>query len=276
MFLLIMLLQGIWLPLHGYSYESTPFWAGVFMLPLTAGFVVMGPLSGWLSDRYGSRWFATGGMVLIAVSFLMLAMMPYNFDYPVFAIALLVMGLGNGMFGAPNIAAIMNAVPPEERGVASGMRSMLQNSGMVISMAMFFTIVIVSLTRTFPPELAASLTNAGAPELIAPMSAIPPTGSLFAAFLGYNPVRTILAAIPQSVLAAISPATIATLTGITWFPVTLARAFMPSLGLSFIIGAAISLAGALLSAMRGPRYVHEIDEKGPGDRTEPSGPREGI
>jgi MFS family permease len=274
MFLLIMLLQGIWLPLHGYSYESTPFWAGVFMLPLTAGFVVMGPLSGWLSDRYGSRWFATGGMVLIAVSFLMLAMLPYNFEYPVFAAALLVMGLGNGMFGAPNIAAIMNAVPPEERGVASGMRSMLQNSGMVISMGMFFTIVIASLTRTFPPELVASLTEAGAPELIAPMSTIPPTGALFAAFLGYNPVQTILAAIPQSVVAAIGPATIATLTGITWFPVTLAHAFMPSLGLSFIIGAAISLVGALLSAMRGPRYVHELDGRGPGGQGDQPDPGE--
>ena len=141
---------------------------------------------------------------------------------------------------------------------------MLQNSGMVISMAMFFTIVIFSLTRTFPPELAASLTEAGAPGLIAPMSAIPPTGALFAAFLGYNPVRTILAAIPQSVVAALSPATLAILTGITWFPVTLARAFMPSLGLSFLIGAAISIAAAILSAMRGPRYVHEIDGQAPG------------
>jgi MFS family permease len=263
MFLLIMLLQGIWLPLHGYSYESTPFWAGVFMLPLTAGFIIMGPLSGWLSDKYGSRLFATGGMLLIAVSFLMLVMLPYNFAYPVFAIALLIMGLGNGMFGAPNIAAIMNAVPPEDRGVASGMRSMLQNSGMVISMAMFFTIVIVSLTQTFPPELAASLTSAGAPELIGPLSAIPPTSALFAAFLGYNPVSTILAALPQAVVAALSPATVATLTGITWFPTTLGQAFVPSLRVSFYFGAGISLVAAVLSAMRGAKYVHEIDGKLP-------------
>jgi len=269
MFLLIMMLQGIWLPLHGYSFESTPFWAGIFMLPLTAGFVIMGPLSGWLSDKYGSRLFATAGTLLIAVSFLMLAALPYNFEYPVFAVALLVMGLGNGMFGAPNIAAIMNAVPPEERGVASGMRSMLQNSGMVISMAVFFTIVIVSLTQTFPPELAASLTSAGAPELIAPMNAIPPTGSLFAAFLGYNPVRTILLSVPQSVVTAITPATIAILTGTTWFPTTLAQAFMPSLRVSFYIGAALSFAAAVLSALRGSKYVHEIDGQKPGDRHGP-------
>jgi MFS family permease len=260
-----MLLQGIWLPLHGYSYESTPFWAGVFMLPLTAGFVIMGPLSGWLSDRYGSRGFATGGMILVALSFLVLAMLPYDFSYPVFALALLIMGLGNGMFGAPNIAAIMNAVPPEERGVASGMRAMLQNTGMVISMAIFFTIVITSLTRTFPPELATSLTAAGAPELIAPLSALPPTAALFAAFLGYNPVQTILAALPPAVVASLGQATIATLTGITWFPTTLAGAFMPSLGVSFYFGAVISLAAALLSWMRGGKYVHELDGGRPGN-----------
>jgi MFS family permease len=258
MFLLIMLLQGIWLPLHGYSYESTPFWAGIFMLPLTAGFVIMGPLSGWLSDKYGSRLFATTGLVLIAISFLMLAMLPYDFDFPVFAVALLIMGLGNGMFGSPNIAAIMNSVPPEERGVASGMRSMLQNSGMVVSMALFFTIVILSLTHLFPPELATSLTSAGAPDLITPMSTIPPTGALFAAFLGYNPVHAILVTLPAAVVAGISPTTMATLTGTTWFPTTLAHAFMPSLRISFYIGALISLIAAVLASLTGSRFVHEI------------------
>lgn len=259
MFMLIMLLQGIWLPLHGYSYESTPLWGGIFMLPLTAGFVIMGPLSGWLSDKYGSRLFATSGLLLTAISFLILAELPYDFDYPIFAVALLIMGLGNGMFGAPNIASIMNSVPSDERGVASGMRAMLQNSGMVTSMAMFFTIVIVSLTRLFPQELAISLTNAGASNLIAPMNEIPPTGALFAAFLGYNPVSTILAGVPQSVVATISPETIKILTGTTWFPTTLAQAFMPSLRLSFYIGAILSITATVLSAMRGPTHMHEIN-----------------
>lgn len=261
MFMLIMLLQGIWLPLHGYSYESTPFWGGIFMLPLTVGFVIMGPLSGWLSDKYGSRLFATSGLLLITISFLILSMLPYDFDYPVFALALLIMGLGNGMFGAPNIAAIMNSVPSEERGVASGMRAMLQNSGMVSSMAMFFTIVIVILTRLFPQVLATSLTNVGASSLIEPMSVIPPTGALFAAFLGYNPVRAILAAVPQSVIASISPETINILTGATWFPTTLAQAFMPSLRLSFYIGAVLSIVATFLSAMRGPMHADEIHEE---------------
>ncbi|MFZ0005705.1 MAG: MFS transporter [Methanoregula sp.] len=268
MFILILMLQGIWLPLHGYSYESTPFWAGIFMLPLTAGFVIMGPLSGWLSDKYGSRWFATSGLLLIALSFMMLAALPYNFEYPIFAIALLVMGIGNGMFGSPNVAAIMNSVPPEDRGVASGMRSMLQNSGMVISMALFFTIVIVSLTQLFPPELATSLTSAGAAGLIGPMSSIPPTGALFAAFLGYNPVHTILVTLPQTVVAAISPATIATLTGTTWFPTTLAYAFMPSVRISFYIGALLSVIAAALSAMTGSRFVHEMHMKREGKTEE--------
>jgi EmrB/QacA subfamily drug resistance transporter len=265
MFLLIMLLQGVWLPLHGYSYESTPFWAGIFMLPLTAGFVIMGPLSGWLSDKYGSRFFATSGLILIAISFLMLASLPYDFDYPIFAVALLVMGLGNGMFGTPNIAAIMNSVPPEDRGVASGMRTMLQNSGMVISMALFFTIVIVSLTQLFPPELATSLASAGAPDLLGPMSAIPPTGALFAAFLGYNPVHAILVTLPASVVAGISPATMTTLTGTTWFPTTLANAFMPSLRISFYLGALLSLIAAVLASLTGSRFVHEIHGK-PGEK----------
>ncbi|WP_292382009.1 MFS transporter [Methanosarcina sp. UBA289] len=259
MFMLIMLLQGIWLPLHGYSYESTPLWGGIFMLPLTAGFVIMGPLSGWLSDKYGSRLFATSGLLLTTISFLILAELPYDFDYPIFAVALLIMGLGNGMFGAPNIAAIMNSVPSDERGVASGMRAMLQNSGMVTSMAMFFTIVIVSLTRLFPQELAISLTEVGASNLIAPMSEIPPTGALFAAFLGYNPVSTILAGVPQSVVATISPETIKILTGTTWFPTTLAQAFMPSLRLSFYIGAILSITATVLSAMRGPTHMHKIN-----------------
>jgi len=258
MIILIMLLQGIWLPLHGYSFESTPFWAGVYMLPLTIGFVIMGPLSGIFSDRYGPRGISTAGMLLVAASFVLLALLPYNFDYLPFAVALFIMGVGNGMFASPNSAAIMNAVPPSERGVASGTMSTLMNSGFVISMGMFFTIIVFGLTHAFPPALAASLTDAGAQELIPAMSAIPPTGALFAAFLGYNPVLMILAGLPAAATAGIAPATIATLTGVTWFPETLARAFMPSLTLTFLIGAVLSVASAVLCWMRGGQYVHEI------------------
>ncbi len=265
MIILIILLQGIWLPLHGYSFESTPFWAGVYMLPLTIGFVVMGPISGIISDKYGARWISTLGMVLVGISFLILAVLPYSFDYLPFALALLIMGLGNGMFSSPNAAAIMNAVPPEERGVSSGMMSTLFNSGFVLSMGMFFTIIVVGLTSAFPPDLSAALSAANATQLIPAMSAIPPTGALFAAFLGYNPVQMILAGLSPALLATVAPATIATITGVVWFPTTLAQAFMPSLALSFYIGAAISFIAALLCAMRGDKYVEEIDGTGRDD-----------
>lgn len=263
MFMLIMLLQGVWLPLHGVAYADTPLWAGIYMLPMTVGFILMGPLSGWLSDKYGSRWISTTGVVLMTVSFLALAALPSDFDYLQFAIALFIMGAGNGMFAAPNTASIMNSVPPEERGVASGMRSTLQNTAQTASMGLFFTIVIVSLTSEFPKALASSLTGVGAGGLMQALSAIPPTGALFAAFLGYNPVSSILSSLPAAVVGAIPSQTLATLTGRTWFPSMLSQALMPSLRLSFILGAVLCAIAAVLSAMRGERYVHEINAARP-------------
>ena len=274
MIILIMLLQGIWLPLHGYSYESTPFWAGVYMLPLTIGFVLMGPVSGFFSDKYGARWISTSGMLLVAFSFVILALLPYDFDYLPFAIALFLMGMGNGMFASPNSAAIMNSVPPGDRGVASGMMSTLMNSGFVISMGMFFTIIVVGLTKEFPAALSSSLTSAGAAQLIPAMSHIPPTGALFAAFLGYNPVQMILAGMPLSVTGAIAPATLALLTGVTWFPTTLAHAFMPSLASTFIIGAILSLIAAAMCAKGGEKYVHEIHGPVTGEHRPETGPQQ--
>ena len=256
LFLLIVLLQGVWLPLHGFSYESTPFWAGIYMLPLTVGFVIMGPLAGHLSDRWGARTLSTAGMIIVCAAFTGLAFLPYDFDYLHLAVALLAMGFGTGMFAVPNTTAIMNSVPPENRGVASGMVSTLMNTGFVASMAMFFTILIASITVEFPPALAQALTSAGAAELIPAMAAIPPTGALFAAFLGFNPVQAILAGLPPASLHAIPPATIATLTGTTWFPTMLAQAIHPSLQVSFLIGAGLAAAAAILSALRGPRYIY--------------------
>jgi MFS family permease len=258
MFMLILLLQGIWLPLHGYSYESTPFWAGVYMLPMTVGFIVMGPLYGILSDKYGPRWIATGGMSLVALCFLALAALPYDFQYWQFGGILFLMGCGSGMFASPNSSSIMNSVPPQDRGVASGMMSTLMNCAMTLSMAVFFTIVIIGIQGSFPTVMGTSLKEIGAVQLAPVMSQIPPTGALFSAFLGYNPVDAILGLMPASVVSAIPHNIIATLEGSTWFPKTLADAFMPSLRLSFIIGAVLSGIAAVLSAMRGERYVHEI------------------
>ena len=194
------------------------------------------------------------------MAFLVLASLPYNFDYPILAVALLVMGCGNGMFAAPNTTASMNSVPRDDRGVASGLVSTLMNTGFVMSMGMFFTIVVVNLTQEFPPVLAAALTSAGASGLIAAMTALPPTGALFAAFLGINPVQTILAGLAPAAVAAVPHQTIATLTGTTWFPMTLAQVFMSSLRFSFYVGAVLAAVAAVLSALRGPRYVHESNE----------------
>lgn len=257
MFMLILLLQGIWLPLHGYSYQSTPFWAGIYMLPLTAGIIIMGPISGVLSDKYGPRWIATMGMVINAVAFVALAALPYNFNYWEFGLVLFMMGVGGGMFGSPNSASIMNSVPPQDRGVASGMMYTIMNTSFTASMAIFFTIVIIGITQRFPEAMTASLASIGAVKLAPILSSIPPTGALFSAFLGYNPVDAILSALPPTVVAAIPKATLSTLTGTTWFPSTLADAFLPSLRISFYIGAAFCGIAAILSALRGEKYIHE-------------------
>ncbi|MGB9937059.1 MAG: MFS transporter [Methanobacterium sp.] len=258
MFMLILLLQGIWLPLHGYSYESTPFWAGVYMLPLTIGVILMGPISGMLSDKYGPRWIATGGMVITTISFLVLAALPYDFNYLEFGLAIFMMGIGNGMFSSPNSASIMNSVPAEDRGVASGMMTTLMNTAFTSSMALFFTIVIVGITQSFPDAVNSSLAAIGASQIAPILNSIPPTGALFSAFLGYNPVGTILQGLPPAIVASIPQGTVTTITGNTWFPQTLAAAFMPALRLSFYIGAAICTVAAILSALRGANYVHEM------------------
>lgn len=256
--LLIILLQGIWLPLHGYSFSETPFWSGIYMIPMLVGFVIMGPLSGWLSDKYGARFLATAGMMISAIAFILLAMLPFNFTYFGFASILLVMGLGSGMFASPNTASIMNSVPPENRGAASGMRATLQNTGSTASLAIFFTIVILGLAASLPHALSSAMVSAGAPHTVATdVANIPPTSALFGAFLGYNPVKSMLAQLPVNDTMAISNSTMATITSTDWFPNTIAPSFMKSLDVSFYIGAMLSFLAAIASLFRGQRYVHE-------------------
>jgi MFS family permease len=257
MFMIIILLQGIWLPLHGYSYSSVPFWAGIYTIPMMAGFVLMGPISGALSDRMGARFLGSLGMTISAVAFILLSTLSYDFTYIPFALMLFMMGFGMGMFAAPNITAIMNSVAPQQRGVASGMRMTLQNTGQTASMGIFFSIVLIFLTRLLPGSFTTALATAGAPQLIPVFTNIPPTSALFSAFLGYNPVTTILASLPASFSSLISGSAMATISGIHWFPLALAPAFMGSLRMSFYAGAGIFLVAALLSALRGKRYIHE-------------------
>lgn len=266
MFMLILLLQGIWLPLHGYRFEDTPLWAGIYMLPMTLGFVVMGPISGILSDKYGPRWIATAGMVIVTLVFIGLALLPYNFDYWELGILVFFMGIGNGMFSSPNSSSIMNSVPPEDRGVASGMMFTLSNSANTLSMAVFFTIVIVGIQEAFPSAIQSSFASFGSLQITSAvqqladhLAAMSPTNALFSAFLGYNPMDSILGAIDPSIVNSIPQQIVTTLKSNYWFPKTLQQAFMPALRISFIIGAVFSGIAAALSAMRGERYVHKTN-----------------
>lgn len=264
MFMLILLLQGIWLPLHGYRFEDTPLWAGIYMLPMTLGFVIMGPISGILSDKYGPRWIATAGMTLVTLVFIGLALLPYNFDYWELGILVFLMGIGNGMFSSPNSSSIMNSVPSQDRGVASGMMFTLSNSANTLSMAVFFTIVIVGIQEAFPGATHTSFASFGSitptvQQLADHLASMPPTNALFSAFLGYNPMGTILGAMDPRIVSAIPQQIVTKLTSNYWFPQTLQQAFMPALRISFIIGAVLSGIAAVLSAMRGQRYVHETN-----------------
>ena len=260
-FMLIIWLQGIWLPLHGYSFERTPLWAGIFMLPLTAGFLIAGPVAGWLSDRYGARPFATGGMIMMAASFGLLMLLPANFSFPVFAVLLLMNGLGVGMFSAPNTTGIMNSVPNDERGVASGMRATFQNTGMVLSIGLFFSLMIVGLSSTLPASMSAGLQANGVPAATATQIAdAPPVGSLFAAFLGYNPMEKL---VPKDTLAALTPQQSATITGKEFFPKLISNPFIDGLRIAFTASLVMCLIAAAASWLRGKKYVHGDNDTGP-------------
>ncbi len=259
-FMLVIWLQGIWLPLHGYSFEETPLWAGIYMLPLLVGFVVMGPISGWLSDRFGARLFSTVGMLIQVGGFVGLTFLPANFDYLWFALLLLVLGIGQGMFAAPNTTAIMNSVPPEHRGVSSGMRATFQNSATVFSIGVFFSIVTVGLASALPGALSSGLTQAGVPGPVAEQVAhLPPTAALFAAFLGYNPMSVLL---PAPVLHSLPPADQANLLGKSFFPNLISSPFMVGLHAVFYLSAAMCLVAAVASLLRGKRYVHDVMAQG--------------
>lgn len=258
MFILIVWLQGIWLPLHGYSFVNTPLWAGIYMLPLTGGFLVAGPVSGYLSDRFGARPFATGGMVLAALSFLLLELLPINFGYPGFGSLLFLNGVAMGLFASPNRAGIMNSLPARERGVGSGMVATFQNSAMVLSIGIFFTLIIAGLSGTLPHALFSGLTAQGVPSAAAGRIAhLPPTAALFAALLGYNPMQSLLG----PVLHHLPAARAAYLTGREFFPRLLVGPFGAGLRRAFDFALIACLIAALASWLRGGRYVHQ-DEAG--------------
>ncbi len=256
MFMLIILLQGVWLPLHNFSYASTPFWAGIYMIPMTLGFLTMGPIGGALSDRYGARGIATIGMSIVAVAFVLLTFFSYDFSYLPFALVIYMLGFGSGMFAAPNTAAIMNSVSPDNRGISSGMVATVRNVAQTASMGIFFTIVILALSANLPHYFNIALASAHASSLSAALDSTPPTAAIFSAFLGYNPMGTIIASLPTNLTSTLSSSTIATLESLTWFPNALAPAMMHALRDSFYVGAVLSVVAAALSLLRGKRYFH--------------------
>src|SRR3954468_4316337 len=256
-FMLIIWLQGIWLPLHGYSFESTPLWAGIYMLPMTAGFLVAGPLAGSLSDRFGARPFTVGGMLLMAATFVALVMIPVDFNYWVFALLVFLNGLGGGIFTAPNTAAIMSSVPAAERGAASGVRATFFNAGSSLSIGIFFSLMIIGLANTLPTAMSSGLQEQGLTASVAhDVANLPPVGSLFAAFLGYNPIGELLG--PSGALQ--QPGVNAdNLTGKAFFPHLITEPFHAGLVVVFIAAAVMMMIGAVASAFNPGRYGTEAN-----------------
>ncbi|HYM50845.1 MAG TPA: MFS transporter [Candidatus Limnocylindrales bacterium] len=253
MFMLIIWLQGIWLPQHGYSFVETPLWAGIYMLPLSVGFLLAGPISGYLSDHFGARPFATGGMIGAALSFVLLELLPVDFSYPIFALILLLNGLSMGAFASPNRAGIMNSLPAEHRGAGGGMNSTFQNSAQVLSIGIFFTLMILGLSTVLGTTLSTGLQAHGVPTAIAQqVGSLPPVSILFAAFLGYNPVQQLIG---PGVLSHLSAANAATLTGRQFFPQLIAAPFQAGLHEAFTFSITACLIAALASWSRGRRYV---------------------
>ncbi|HET9898833.1 MAG TPA: MFS transporter [Streptosporangiaceae bacterium] len=254
-FMLIIWLQGIWLPLHGYHYSDTPLWAGIFLLPLTFGILVSGPLSGTLSDRFGARGFATAGMVVFGLSFVGLMSMPVDFPYWAFALLIGANGIGGGMFAAPNSASIMSSVPARQRGAASGMRSTYQNSGTALSIGVFFSLMIVGLASTLPRALTSGLAHQGVPHHVArQIGSLPPVSSLFASVLGVNPVGHLLST--GGVLGSLSPRSRQILTGDSFFPSLISGPFHHGLLIVFAVATALAALAAVASLLRGGRYIH--------------------
>jgi MFS family permease len=251
-FMLVIWLQGIWLPLHGYDYSSTPLWAGIFLLPLTAGFLISGPLCGYLSDRYGARGFSTTGMFVYGASFIGLMLLPVDFNYPTFAALIAINGIGIGMFSAPNTASIMSAVPADQRGAASGMRATFQNSGTALSIGVFFSLMITGLAGTLPTTLSKGLERQGVAHGVAHhIASLPPVSSLFASVLGINPLHELLSMSGE--LSKLPTEAQRILTGKVYFPDLISAPFHHGLTIVFLVSAGLAFIAAFASLARGPR-----------------------
>jgi MFS family permease len=257
MFMLILWLQGIWLPEHGYSFSDTPLWAGISMLPLSVGFLIAGPLSGRLADRFGARPFATGGMILAAIGLLLLVALPVDFSYWMFGAVIFLIGFAMGLFQAPNQTGIMNSLPPDQRGAGAGMAATFLGSASVLSIGIFFSLIILGLSSRLPAALLHGLASNGVPHAYAvKVSHLPAVGSLFAAFLGYNPMRTTLG--PE--LAHLPHGTVAYLTGHRFFPTLVSHPFAAGIHEAFYFAAGCCAIAAVASWLRGGKYFYAAPE----------------
>jgi MFS family permease len=264
-FVLIIWLQGIWLPQHGYDFSSTPLWAGIYMLPLIAGFLIAGPVSGFLSDRYGARPFATGGMMLAAISFILLEALPVDFTYVWFALLLLLNGIGMGLFASPNRAGVMNSLPPQQRGAGAGMNATFQNSAMVLSIGIFFSLLIVGMAGHLPSALDHGLRAHGVPAPVAgKLAHLPPVTSLFAAFLGYNPIQKLLGV---NLLHHLPAGQAAIVTGRSFFPRLMTVPFSSALSAAFTFAFIACLVAAWASWLRGGKYHYQEASGSAGEAT---------
>ncbi|MEV6876564.1 MFS transporter [Amycolatopsis sp. NPDC051128] len=245
-FILIIWLQGIWLPQHGYTFEQTPLWAGIYMLPMTVGFLLAAPVSGVLSDRIGSRLLASGGLLITAVTFLLLILLPVNFDYWAFAAILLLNGIGMGMFASPNRAEVMNSLPADARGSGAGMMTTFQNAAMVLSIGFFFSLIIAGLSSSLPSTMSQGLIDHGVPPAsAAEIANLPAVAVLFAAFLGYNPIQQLLG----SQLSSLPPDQASFLTGRSFFPNLISGPFQSGLAVAFGFAIVVCLIGAVASLL---------------------------
>ncbi len=266
-FMLIIWLQGIWLPLHGYAFNDTPLWAGIYLVPLATGFLLAGPVSGYLSDRFGQRLFATTGLLLTAAAFTGLLLLPVDFPYWAFGLLIFCNGVGSGLFASPNTSAIMSSVPARHRGAASGMRATFQNSGVSLSIGIFFSLMIAGLASSLPRTLAGGLRAQGVPaQLAAHVAGLPPVSTLFASFLGYNPVRNLLR--PSGELSRLPHHSVTVLTGKQFFPHLISGPFHHGLVIVFTAAIGMSVLGALVSLTRGRQFYYDS----PGTGEAPRGP----
>ncbi|MET2982988.1 MFS transporter, partial [Gordonia polyisoprenivorans] len=249
-FILIIWLQGIWLPQHGYDYSRTPLWAGIYMIPMTIGFLISAPVSGALSDKLGTKWFTTMGMLITAGTFGALIAMPVNFTYWVFALALLINGIGMGLFASPNRAEVMNSLPVTSRGSGAGMMTTFQNAAMVLSIGLFFSLMIAGLSTHLPDAMYSGLTANGMPAPAADgIAHIPTVGILFAAFLGYNPIREVAG----QALQGLPQTSVDHLTGLNFFPHLISDPFSDGLTAAFTFALICCVLGAIASLFTGSK-----------------------